>query len=386
MDWPLRDSISTVTSSEAAIESTAGTVTSTASTAPSSKGIGVPMIPESEILRCPPLAALCFRSIDAKSGTESILGDKYAAELADRLNITSSRLGTKPDLASELMCLRAMIVDVYCLKFADAHHDETGCTILNLTTGFDTRFLRLKSRPHVRWVEVDSPEFTHMRQRVFPPSGHLYRTRTPYQVSSATSLPPAPTTPATPHYDEKMDNDKEQNPVLELAVADLADTDSWLPSVPADRPTLVLMEAGAWMTPRADFTHIMRSVVDHFAAHGGRLVFDVMSRLNALMFRYKAIPPIRMFTFKIEWHCEDADALGAEIHPRLRYLEKKGYHDATTEDNEEWMPNFYGGKLRSRLLNKMPGFSSGLRLLFYEFPALAATGEVVPELIERERA
>lgn len=318
------------------------------------------MISEAEILSSPPLSALCFRAIDAKSGTESILGDTFAAKLADQLNITSSRLGTRPDLTSELMCLRAMIVDVYCLKFADAHHNDTGCTILNLSTGLDTRFLRLQSRPHVRWVEVDNPEYTHMRQRVFPQQGSHYRPKTPHKDSAATGS----SSPIC--HDEKMDNNKD-SPVIELSVSNLAETDSWLPLVPADRPTLVIMEASAWTTPRADFTHIMRSLVDHFRAHGGRLVFDVMSRLNALMFRYKAIPPIRMFTFKIRWHCEDAVALGAEIHAALKFLEKKGYHDATTDDNEEWMPNFYGGKLRSKLLTKLPGFSNNLRVLFYEF-------------------
>ncbi|KXJ92560.1 leucine carboxyl methyltransferase-domain-containing protein [Microdochium bolleyi] len=374
MDWPLRNSTSTVLSSETATDSnsTAGTLATTTSTVPSSThgdSIGVPMIPESEILRCPPLAALCFRAIDARSGTESILGDTYAAKLADRLNITSSRLGTKPDLASELMCLRAMIVDVYCLKFADAHQDETGCTILNLTTGLDTRFMRLKSRSNVRWVEVDSPEFTHLRQRVFPQDARTaYRPRTPYKVPSTTSSSTASYSPTMHHHEGYHDgDDNDENNLLELSVSNMVDTTSWLPHVPADRPTLVIMEAGAWTTPRDDFTHIMRSVVDHFATHGGRLVFDVMGRLNALMFRYKAIPPIRMFTFKIQWHCEDPCALGAEIHPSLRFLEKKGYHDATTDDNEEWMPNFYGGKLRSKLLTKMPGFSNNLRILFYEF-------------------
>lgn len=147
----------------------------------------MPMISQADILRIPQLAVLCCRAINAKSGPESILGNIFAAELVDRLNITGSPLGAKPDIMSELMCLRAMIVDVDCLKFADAHRNETGCTILNLSTGLDTRFMRLKVRSHVRWVEVDSPEFTHMRQTVFPPADRLYRPRTPYMTTPVTS-------------------------------------------------------------------------------------------------------------------------------------------------------------------------------------------------------
>lgn len=163
-----------------------------------------------------------------------------------------------------------------------------------------------------------------------------------------------------------MDDDQDDT-VLELATPDLADTHSWLPLVPADRPTLIIMEAGASVTPRADFTHIMRSVVEHFSSHGGRIVFDVMERLNHLLYRYKAIPTMRIYTFTIEWYCEDPVELGADIHPRLKFLEKKGYHDAVSEDNEEWMLEFYDDKLRSQLITRSPGSDNNLPVLFYEF-------------------
>lgn len=136
MDWPLRDSES-MTSSDATRDSTPSTSTKAVSPRPLSDATGAPIISEADILCIPQLAVLCCRAIDAKSGPESILGDTFAAELVDRLNITGSPLGANSDIMSELMCLRAMIVDVDCLKFADAHRNEIGCMILNLSTGLD---------------------------------------------------------------------------------------------------------------------------------------------------------------------------------------------------------------------------------------------------------
>jgi len=370
MDGSLRNSGSTTPSFDATRDSTPSTSFDTtrditpstsaivASPGHRANGTGVPRISKAEILGSPQLAMLCCRAMDAKSGSESILGDAFAAELVDKLNITGPSLGAKPDIASELMCLRAMFVDVDCLRFAEAHRNEIGCTILNLSTGLDTRFMRLKVRSHVRWVEVDSPKFTHLRQTIFPLADKLYRPQTPRTTTPATS------SSSSVCRDEETDN-AQDGTVLELTTSDLADTDSWLPLVPADRPTLVIMEAGAWVNARADFTHTMRLVVEHFSNHGGRVVFDVLGRMNHLMFRYKVMPAVRLYTFKVEWYCDDPVALGADIHPSLKFLEKKGYHNAANADREEWMPQLYGGKLRGQLMTRLLGSDDGV--LFYGF-------------------
>lgn len=102
----------------------------------------------------------------------------------------------------------------------------------------------------MRWVDLDLPEVIDARHR-------------------ASAAMPSP--PGGPGYS------------YEMLAADATATE-WLQAMPADRPTLVIMEGLSMYLSVEAAEALIRRLVSHFAACGGELVLDTMSpKFEALL-------------------------------------------------------------------------------------------------------
>jgi len=101
------------------------------------------------------LIPLLARARDARS-RRPILGDRYAAELADRLEgVKAWHIPAKTRL---MMCMRARILDRLTLEHLKTN---PGCLVIQTGCGLDSRRERL-GKP-VPWVDLDLPPVIRLR-------------------------------------------------------------------------------------------------------------------------------------------------------------------------------------------------------------------------------
>ena len=177
------------------------------------------------------LVTLNARAKDANQ-PNSILHDTSAAEILDKLGYRCrSSVVDGGGFAS--MILRAHLFDSWAVEFLNAHPEAT---VLHLGCGLDSRALRLKWGPRVRWIDVDQADVVALRRELLPD-------------------------PAADGADYQL---------LASSIAD----ESWLESIPADRPTLIIMEG---LVPYLDDVQVRR-FLDRTCRHfpTGQVVFDII--------------------------------------------------------------------------------------------------------------
>ncbi|MEJ2866770.1 class I SAM-dependent methyltransferase [Actinomycetospora sp. OC33-EN08] len=108
------------------------------------------------------LWTLAMHAHDAAS-TRPILGDRYAADLLDRVD-DPPRLGLSLAGNTPLICARAKLIDDAARAFL-ARHDEA--VVLHLGCGLDSRLLRLDPGPGIRWFDVDQDPVIELRRELY---------------------------------------------------------------------------------------------------------------------------------------------------------------------------------------------------------------------------
>jgi O-methyltransferase involved in polyketide biosynthesis len=178
------------------------------------------------------LGTLYLRAWESRA-EHPILGDHYAAEALDRIEFDLDKLKkrVRPESNQFLVALRGTQLDEWSAAFLAKHPDAT---VLHLGCGLDSRMLRLRPPPTVRWFDLDIPKVIELRRRFYPEHEH-------YRLIAASVIDPG-----------------------------------WLQEVPADRPTLIVAEGLLPYLTETEVRQLFQRLTDHFAS--GELLFDGMSR------------------------------------------------------------------------------------------------------------
>jgi methyltransferase (TIGR00027 family) len=178
------------------------------------------------------LVTLFLRAVD-HAGTESILGDRFAAEAVERIEYDWTTID-KPNIRRNafVVALRAKQFDDWAAEFL---HPEA--TVLQLACGLDSRPFRLDLPAGVRWIDVDLPDVVALRRK-------LYHETADYRMVAA-------------------------------SVTD----EPWLAEIPADRPALVIAEGLLMYLREPEVSRLLRRLTDRFGT--GELIFDGVPPLSA---------------------------------------------------------------------------------------------------------
>lgn len=178
------------------------------------------------------LATLWSRWQDLLS-PQPILDDKWAVETIEKINYNFTNMNVDVFIGT-WVCMRARILDRWVCNFLAVN---PCATVLHLACGLDSRCLRMKFGPGVRWIDLDLPDVVALRQQLVPaPEGNYTL------IAGSASVP-----------------------------------EEWLNSIPADRPTIVIMEGLTQYLPKEDVWRLVVDISRRFAIHGGQLGFDSFS-------------------------------------------------------------------------------------------------------------
>ncbi|KAK8022447.1 Leucine carboxyl methyltransferase [Apiospora rasikravindrae] len=185
------------------------------------------------------LATLCARAQDAKSA-KPLLNDTWALHVLEQVpgyDFTGVAPGA---LTSSAVVKRALTLDRWAASFLERN---PRATVIHLACGLDSRCLRLRwggdgggvgAKPDVCWVDLDLPDVVALRRQLLP-------------------------SPSGPGLDYR------------LVAASVAE-ESWLADVPADRPTLIIMEGLSMYLTEKDGIALLRRLLKRFPS--GSLLFD----------------------------------------------------------------------------------------------------------------
>jgi methyltransferase (TIGR00027 family) len=242
----------------------ASTTAGTSSVHPESSETNVALSGVSETM----LVTLSARAQDARR-PNSILHDNWGADVLDQLNYTRPKTLCDQSLFHTLV-LRARLLDTWTAEFLNANPEAT---VLHLACGLDSRALRLAWGPRVRWIDVDMPEIIALRQKLLPnpPSGD-YR----------------------------------------LVASSVTET-SWLEDVPADRPTIVVMEGLVAYLEGAEVKGLIERICERFPS--GQVIFDTIGTTFLRLQSFNR--PIARTGAVMRFALDDEKEMEA-VHPKLR--------------------------------------------------------------------
>lgn len=195
------------------------------------------------------LVPLMARAHDAQRA-RPLLNDAHAGQVLERVDHDLAKFGATSPVGvgtRDLCVVRARQLDDWAAAFLARHRDSGGATVVHLACGLDSRCLRLDwAGPGMRWYDVDLPDVVALRRQLVPP-------------------------PARGDY--------------RLLAADVCAED-WLRALPADRPTLVVMEGLTPYFTEAEGRRLFARLAGHFTA-GGQILCDgvgpAMRRLGGLL-------------------------------------------------------------------------------------------------------
>ncbi|KAM7191504.1 S-adenosyl-L-methionine-dependent methyltransferase [Rhypophila sp. PSN 637] len=221
------------------------------------------------------LTMLYARALDS-SQTNPILGDKWAAEIVSKLDYDFPRKTGVGCMVSAEIAARSGNLDRMTEGFLVLHAGEP-VTVVHLACGLDTRCLRVKHGPEVRWVDVDLPGIVDLRERVFP--------------------------------SWNVDGD------YTLLAGSAADVAGWIDRIPADRPTLVVFEGLTMYLNKAQGRHLFEGIVSRFGGKRGvkkqnQIVCDALGsiivRLQGWVYSVKDCGAV------LDWAIDDTEMLCRE--------------------------------------------------------------------------
>lgn len=230
------------------------------------------------------LVTLASRADDAASSAP-ILGDHYATATLAKLDTAFSGVASlvDPSLRKKLghqgfllsVLTRARLLDVWATEYLTCIGEDTPVTVLHLGCGLDSRALRLASACGRRavWFDVDVPDVVALRRNVIAePEGGEYS----------------------------------------LVGADVT-RDDWLDAIPADRPTLVIMEGLLMYLGPVEGPRLIQRLTQRFSK--GHLVFDTAGWLLLRIQRLNE--PIAQTGALMSYAIDEASEV-EELDPRLK--------------------------------------------------------------------
>jgi O-methyltransferase involved in polyketide biosynthesis len=230
------------------------------------------------------LATLYGKAVDADL-PNSILGDRYAKDIVDRIDYDWTRT-TITALRAPAVTVRSAHFDNWARQFLAVNPDAV---VLHLGCGLDSRFFRLEPGPGVEWYDVDYPDVATLRQKLYPAADH-------YHVVAASVTDPA-----------------------------------WLNDIPGDRPALMIAEGLTAYLTEQDGVALLRRVVEHFPS--GELQFDGFNRF-AIRTQWTN-PVVRRSGAKLYWAINGADDIIAAV-PGVRLLVAVSAFDSDTFKRVAW--------------------------------------------------
>lgn len=256
------------------------------------------------------LATLYLKALDADFD-RPVLGDRYAKEAVSRLDYDFRDIGITAKWAP-LITVRTAQYDIWARQFLAVHQQ---CTVVHLGCGLDSRVFRLDPGPGVQWYDVDYPEVIALRQTVFP-------SRPQYHLLATSATDP-----------------------------------SWLDSIPADRPVLLMAEGISMYLTEDEGAALLRRVVDRFPS--GELQIDFYNRLAIKS--QKAHTLVRRTGSKLYWAVDSPQDILSRV-PGVRLLIAVTLFDASTFGAAS-----AGFRLAKRLVRVVPPVRSALQYHRYAF-------------------
>ncbi|KAI3399546.1 hypothetical protein diail_6568 [Diaporthe ilicicola] len=264
------------------------------------------------------LITLFWKSLDAASPAP-ILGDRYARRVLDRLEDQQleSLYGTDPRWV-RYVAGRAARIDAWTAEFLAAWPGRQ-VTVLHLACGLDSRDLRVRRDPElVRWVDVDRPLVTNLRERVMMNDDEGGGPASSSGGGSSSSL--------------------SLRPVGDYSLRTLNVTEGrWYSDIPADRPTLVVAEGLFPFLSPGEAEAVIRGLLDCFGT--GQLVFDTVGSLAVA--HTKRANLLKPSGSRFRWGVDDARQVLAfhdklRLRDEVRWYEFMGVEDISRESAPPW--------------------------------------------------
>ncbi|KAL1862728.1 hypothetical protein Daus18300_008372 [Diaporthe australafricana] len=281
------------------------------------------------------LITLFWRTLDARSPSP-VLGDRRAQRTLDRLEDLSleAMYGTDERWV-RYVAGRAARIDAWTEDFLAAWPGER-VTVLHLACGLDSRDLRVRRDPElVRWVDVDRPLVTNLRERVM--SGDDEDDDDEGKGEDGEGI-----------KGEGEDGGKRGSvsgsggslrPVGDYSLRTLNVTEGrWWSDIPADRPTLVVAEGLFPYLSPAEAEAVIKGLLDYFGR--GQLVFDTVGSLAVT--HTKRANLLKPSGSKFRWGVDDAKKDVLPFHEKLRlrdevrWYEFMGVQDISRENAPPW--------------------------------------------------
>lgn len=258
------------------------------------------------------LLTLWARAHDAAS-TNPILGDTWARYILDQ--VEGGDVANPDSILTEFVALRTRSLDSWATAFLDRHAQE-GATVVSIACGLDSRSLRLKRGPNVRWIDVELPDVAELRRRLLP----------------------------TPDGDYKL-------------VAASATDAAWLADVPADRPTFVIFEGLSMYLARDEGESLLERLAARFPS--GEIAFDAV---RPVMITFQSLfRDVKRTGSTLKWSVDDPRDIEAR-HPRLRLRDVR-YHSRLDGLAESRI----SARIVLTVLDYIPGVWGTGQHLLYEF-------------------
>lgn len=270
------------------------------------------------------MAAIWCRAKDAQSANP-LLGDPYAQYVLDRCEVDYTR-STFASLQDErygrFIAGRGKEMDAWCVSWLESHGDNP-CQVLQLACGIDSRAYRIKRGPNVRWIDLDKPLVTNLRQRLYtePPEGD-------YCLRS-------------------------------LSVTN----EHWLGDIPQDRPTLVIAEGLLMYLKAEQSKKVIKDVVNYFDL-GGQMIFDVLGTI------------LQKYSSQISWLKSSGATYGygvdepsevLALHSELRLLQRQYWHEyMQVERKVSCAPPWFGQKI-TKVAAVLPSFNDFGQIMQFEW-------------------
>lgn len=230
------------------------------------------------------LATFYAKALDADF-EHPILGDRYAKDIADRIDYDWSKTTITARTAPSVTT-RSAHFDDWARRFLAAHPKAV---VLHLGCGLDSRFFRLEPGPGVEWYDVDYPEVIQLRKQLYPAPDH-------YHPVAASVTDPA-----------------------------------WLAAIAADRPALMIGEGLTMYLTQEDGMGLLRRVVDHFPS--GEMQFDAFNTLGIKSQWMNAV--VRRSGATLCWAIDGPDDILATI-PGVRLQDWVSPFDSDTFARVPW--------------------------------------------------
>ncbi|KAK1993537.1 O-methyltransferase [Colletotrichum falcatum] len=217
------------------------------------------------------LGTVLSKAADATSPSP-ILGDTWAAEILKKVDYDFSRLGVSGWIQAWAV-LRSRDFDRWTSEFLDLHaHSPNGVTVVHLACGFDTRALRLRryfDRIPLRWIDVDLPDVVQLRCKLVPE---------PLATINATAA---------------------KGSTYELRASSATER-GWYKDIPADRPTVVVIEGLSMYLAEEEMRDLVRGLVEHFGqGQHGNLIFDATN--SFVMAAQRWLNPVAKSGSRLNW-------------------------------------------------------------------------------------